>query len=217
MVTLLADTPPLVYEGKKVDFNTYDHWILRITSHTSGKQWAIHVAGAQYDIMAASYNWDYMEKQYIDKVIKVQPFGALEAYTTAMTSGKSAKSGVGLRIGVQAGAMLTFHAIVDMQMDRKGLTWANILGKKEVDYLRHRDKVLKVGMKAMEEYVSCEFLAKRRVKAQRYDHRHYEELLVEETEIVKETLGLEGMALPSEIHVGEVMVKAYQAGMAGMI
>jgi hypothetical protein len=206
-----------VYEGRKVDFNAYDHWILRITSHTSRKQWAIHVAGAQYDIIAVIYDWDSMQKQYIDKVIKVQPFGALEAYATAMTSGNSAKSGVGLRIGVQAGAMLTFHAIVDMQMDRKGLTWAKILGKKEVDYVRHRDKVLKVGMKAMEEYVCCELLAKRRVKAQRYDNRHFDELVEEEKKIVKETLGLEGRALPSEIHIGEIMVKGYPTGMTGMI
>ena len=220
MISLLADTPPLVYEGLKVDFNTYDHWILRITSNTSRRQWAIHVAGAQYDIRAASYNWHFMETQYIDQVLKVQPFGSLEAYATAMTSGKCAKSGVGFRIGVQAEAMIAFHAIVDWQMDRKDLTWAKILGKKEPDYVRHRNKVLKLGMKTMEEYVDNESLAKRRVKALRYDQRHAEELLAEEKEIVKETLGLEGMPLPSEIHVGEIMCQAYQAlmtGIAGMI
>jgi hypothetical protein len=201
---LLNGIPLLVYATSRYDLNSYNHWLLRVTSRSTGKQWAIYLTGAQYDLPLPIFEWDFMQKHLINEILAVKPFGALEAYATAMTSGSNAKGTEGLMIGVQAGAMHTFHGIVDMRMEVKGLTWSSVLSKNEVDYQRHRDKVLRVGMKAMQEYVCYELLTKRRIKAERYDKRHSEELKAEEKEIVRMTLGSGVTELPSVDHITEV-------------
>lgn len=172
------------YHG--VDPNDYDLWIIRITSRTTGNQWAIDIAGAQYDSHVPCIPWTHACSKLIDKVLAFQPFGTLEKYAVAMAKTKSTD---GLETDVQMKAMQAFHAAVDPAMEKKGLSWAAILGKDEKDYVRHRDKILKVGTRAMDVHVKNCSLTKRRLKAERYEKRHFKELVEEERKICQDILG----------------------------
>jgi hypothetical protein len=68
-------------------------------------------------------------------------------------------------------------------MERKGLTWADVLQKPEADYERHTKKILNVGTKAMQKYVAITKLTKRRLKAERYEERHEDQLEGEAEEL----------------------------------
>ncbi|CAO2649189.1 Nn.00g101380.m01.CDS01 [Neocucurbitaria sp. VM-36] len=172
----IARRTVIVYEDAKVDFNDYDYWTIRITSRSTGKQTAVDICGPQYDIQLCGFDWDYLCRTYVEKILSVQPFGSLADYTAAMIDLKGLG---GFEFEMGAGAMKVFHETVDPAMEKKGLTWATILGKNEKDYARHSYKVLKVGKKAIEAYVAGENLTKRRQKAERYEKRHEEELDVE--------------------------------------
>jgi hypothetical protein len=64
-----------------------------------------------------------------------------------------------------------------------------IVNKSGVDYQRHSKKVLSVGQKAMEDFDRAQRLTRRRLKAERYEKRHPEELVKEENEIFQRVLG----------------------------
>jgi len=137
------------YHDNGVDLNDYDHWFLHATSRITGEQWAINIAGDQSAIGVPGIPWIYARHAFVKEVIAYFPLGSLEKYTVAMSQTKSL---LGLDADVNIKAMEAFHAAVDPAMERKGLSWATILRKDEKDYVRHRNKVLRVGKKAIEGY-----------------------------------------------------------------
>jgi len=130
--------------------------------------------------------WAQACNDYIDKIITVKPFGTLEKYAAATAETKGVD---GMEVDVQMKGMQAFHAAVDPAMQKKGLSWAAILGKEEKDYVRHRDKIIKVGKKAVDNYVRATHLTKRRLKAERYEKRHMAELAEEQKKICIDVLG----------------------------
>lgn len=176
----------IVDETGKIDHNDYDFWLMRVTSRSTGTQWAIDLSGPQYDIQFPGFRWDFLLKYFVKEVLAVVPFGTLAEYTARMID---AKGIVGLELEIGAGAMRRFHEVVDPAMEKKGLTWAIILGKEDKDYMRHGNKVLKVARNAIEAYVAGENLTKRRQKAERYEDRHEEEIDVERKRSAELLLG----------------------------
>ena len=166
----------IVDESGRINCNDYDYWLMRITSRSTGKQWAVDCSGPQYDIQFPGFDWSFLLKYFAEEIQTVKPFGSLEEYTAGLIDIKGLR---GLELEIGSGAMRTFHETIDPAMEKKGLTWAIILGKPENDYMRHRNKILKVGRKAIEVYVARDNLTKRRQKAERYEKRHEEELDVE--------------------------------------
>lgn len=152
-----------------IALNDNDHWLIRITSRTTRKQYALDISGAQHNHHIYLSPWATACSSFIAKILLVKPFGTLEKLVRDTSDLKDL---AGLEAEVQADAMASFHAIVDIAMEKKGITWAAILDKDEKDYTRHRDKVLKVGRRAIEQYVQATHLAKRRLKAERYERRN---------------------------------------------
>ena len=70
-------------------------------------------------------------------------------------------------------------------MERKGLTWADVLGKEEEAFQRHTKKILSVGTKAMQKYAAETKLTKKRLEAERYEQRHEDWLVGELKELEK--------------------------------
>jgi hypothetical protein len=68
--------------------------------------------------------------------------------------------------------MQAWHDVVDPAMKKKGMSRAAILDKPATHYTRHKEKVMKVGKKAIETVVADQKLTKRRLKAERFDDRH---------------------------------------------
>jgi hypothetical protein len=86
--------------------------------------------------------------------------------------------------------MRSFHAIVDPAMAKKKLTWKNILSKPQNDFVRHADKIMGVGKRAVVAFTKEEGpLTKRRQKVERYEKRHEDEVIMEETRMCEEILG----------------------------
>jgi hypothetical protein len=176
----------ITYSIPRVDLNDYDFWSIRVTLRSTGEQWSIHVCGAQYGMRKPGSPWILFAGYKVHKVLDVKPFGTLAAYAAALTQTKGTK---GLEADMQTKAMQAFHDAVDPAMAKKGLSWAKIVDKGEDDYRRHSEKVLRVGCKAMEEFVLSQHLTRRRLKAERYEKRHVEELEKEEKEICEKVLG----------------------------
>ncbi|KAH7402116.1 hypothetical protein DE146DRAFT_455846 [Phaeosphaeria sp. MPI-PUGE-AT-0046c] len=157
------------YDDKRIDFNDYDFWVVRVTSRTTGQQWAIHIAGAQYYMDKPFSLWHDFTEQWVHKILAVRPFGTLERYAKAKAQTKGT---VGLEADMQIQAMQAWHEAVDPAMARKSLTWQAVLGKNEPDFRRHSAKILRAGMAAVEAFTRDAKLTKRRLKAERYEKRH---------------------------------------------
>ncbi|KAF2832257.1 hypothetical protein CC86DRAFT_401024 [Ophiobolus disseminans] len=185
------------YGCKAVDLHDFDHWLIRITSCATGNQWAIDIAGAQYDSHISCIPWILACPKLISRTLAVLPFGTMERYAVAMADTKGTD---GVEIDVQMKAMQAFHAAIDPGMARKKLSWAVILGKDEKDYVRHRDKILKKGTKAMGDFVLNSHLTKRRVKAERYEKRHFDELVEERNKICQDILGCQPRQVDACMH-----------------
>ncbi|KAH7072710.1 hypothetical protein BKA63DRAFT_604409 [Paraphoma chrysanthemicola] len=167
--------------------NDNDHWLIRITLNTTGEQYALDISGAQYNHHTYLSPWSSACDTFIAKILLVKPFGTLQKYVRDISDLKDL---AGLEAEVQADAMASFHGIVDIAMQNKNLTWSAILSKPEKDYIRHRDKVLRKGKHAMEEYVQATHLAKRRLKAERYERRNPDFVVEGLGRIQDEVLGL---------------------------
>jgi hypothetical protein len=176
------------YADNSVDLNDYNHWFIHATSRITGEQWAIDIAGDQFAIGVPGIPWIYARHAFVKEILAFFPLGTLEKYSAAVAQTKSLD---GLEADVQMQAMAAFHATVDPAMKRKGLSWEAILRKSEKDYVRHRDKVLRVGKKAIEGFRAAQNLTRRRVKAERFEKRHFKELLEESTRISEGIFGKE--------------------------
>ncbi|KAF2031741.1 hypothetical protein EK21DRAFT_110637 [Setomelanomma holmii] len=174
----------LLYANGTFDPNLYDHWLLRVTSRTTGEQFAVDISGPQYDHHVCCGPWMKVEHQFVEEVLLVKPLGTLEKFKASTAE---LKSTAGLEADVQAQAMVAFHAAIDIGMLKKGITWAAVLSKADEDYVRHRDKALKVGRRAIDKYVQTTHLTKRRWKAERYEKRH-PKAVEEERKLVDEIL-----------------------------
>jgi hypothetical protein len=179
-------TTLILYGENIVDFNDYEHWLIRVTSRISRKQWAIDIAGAQYGHHVSCAPWHVVLDNFIDRILLVKPFGTQEQLIKAVGEMKSV---AGMEADVQAKAMEAFHTTVDPKMQKKGRTWTLILDKDEKDYARHRDMVLKVGRRALDKYVEATNLTKRRLKAERFENRHPDVVEADKTRVCDDILG----------------------------
>ena len=156
----------------RTDFNLYDFWFMRVTPRCTGRPIALNIAGSQFGIQTVS-PWKTHNTTHVEKIVAVKPFGTLSGFTTEVAELKGL---MGMQFDISASAMNAWHESVDPAMEKKGLSWAKILKKSPTDFERHRDKVLKVGKNAIDMWVANQKLTKRRLKAERYDERHGDEL-----------------------------------------
>tara|TARA_R110002003_G_scaffold110_5_gene9293 strand:- start:6122 stop:6802 length:681 start_codon:yes stop_codon:yes gene_type:complete len=193
-------TTLILYGEKVVDFNDYEHWLIRVTSRTSRKQWAIDIAGAQYGHHVYFAPWQVVLDNFIERILLVKPFGTQEQLIKAVGELKSV---AGMEADVQAKAMEAFHATVDPKMQKKGHTWASILEKDEKDFVRHRDRVLKVGRSALDKYVEATHLTKRRLKMERFENRHPDVVEADKNRVCDDILGFRPSR--TDVEVGRVI------------
>jgi hypothetical protein len=139
-----------MYERGRTDFNDYDFWFMRVTMRTTGRQIALNIAGLQFGISNVT-PWETHNNAYVDKILAVKPFGTLAEFTSEVAETKGL---TGMQYDISVSAMQAWHDSVDPAMEKKGLSWALIFKKFPDDFARHRDKVLKVGKKAMETWVA---------------------------------------------------------------
>jgi hypothetical protein len=180
--------PSVVFltRNKYINPSIQDFWCIRVTSTITQRQWAIHLSGPQYGKCEPGTNWNDFAREYIDGTFAVLPFGTLSRYTTA-TSQTKGMAGMNHDLAIRS--MQAFHDTVDAGMTRKNLTWTDILHKSDEDFMRHADKVLRVGNKAVETFMKdLGSLTKRRQKAGRWDKRHAEDMKVEHERICGETI-----------------------------
>jgi hypothetical protein len=174
--TVIAPGP-----GEEFDIDSYrTHWCMRVTLPSTGKQTALDISGTQYGISHGDMPWESQLEFFVEEIQAVKPLGTLEEYAEEMAQFKDTE---GLEYNVAAGAIKAWHQTVDAAMERKGLTWADVLQKPEADYERHTKKILNVGTKAMQKYVAVTKLTKRRLKAERYEERHEDQLEGEAEEL----------------------------------
>lgn len=167
---LVECTVIAVEPGEELDINSYrTHWCMRVTLPSTGKQNALDISGVQYSISHGDMPWESQLEFFIEEVQAVKPLGTLGKFAEEMADFKGTE---GLEYEVGAGAIKAWHQTVDAAMERKGLTWADVLQKPEADYERHTRKILSVGTKAMWKYVAVTKLTKKRNKAERYEERH---------------------------------------------
>jgi hypothetical protein len=179
--TVIAAEP-----GEEFDIRNYQiHWCMRVTQPASGKQTALDISGVQYGISHGDMPWETQLEFFVEEVQAVKPFGTLEKFAREMARFRGTE---GLEFKIAAGAMEAWHQSVDAGMERKSLTWADVLQKPEADFERHTKKILSVGTKAMNKYVADQKLTKTRHKAERYEERH-------EDWLEGETMELEQMYL----------------------
>jgi hypothetical protein len=164
----------VMYDKNHTDFNDYDFWLMRVTSRTTGLQIAFDVTGAQYGQNYVAVPWKNHMNAYVEEILAVKPFGTLAEFAAQVAKTKGL---TGMAYDISASAMQAWHKAVDPAMAKKGLTWVAMFKKPAVDYTRHSEKVLRVGKKAIETWVADQRLTKRRLKAERYDERHEEEIL----------------------------------------
>jgi hypothetical protein len=157
------------YAAGRTDHNNYDFWFMRMTSRTSGKQFAFDLSGLQFGIEYVISPWESYVAINIKEILAIKPFGTLAAFTAEVAQTKGV---TGMHYDVSTRAMQAWHEVVDPAMKKKGLSWAAIFKKPATDYVRHKEKVLKVGKKAIETWVANQRLTKRRLKAERFDDRH---------------------------------------------
>jgi hypothetical protein len=166
----------ILYENNQTDLNKYDFWLLRITSRTEGTQLACDITGLQFGHKYVAIPWEDHIGVYAKEILAVKSFGTLAEFATEVAKTKGV---TGIQYDISARAMEAWHETVDAAMEKKGLSWAALINKPNADYIRHSDKVLRVGRKAIEAWVANQRLTKRRLKAERYDDRHEEERLDE--------------------------------------
>lgn len=163
--------------------STHPLWCIRVTSTLTQRQWAIHLSGPQYGKLEPATDWLDFARQFIatDSEFLVLPFGSLAKYIAAMSKSKGVE---GMRCDLSAGAMRAFHRTVDGAMSRKKLSWTKVMRKSDEDFMRHADKILRVGNKAVEKWVEgVGQLGKRRREAERWERRHKEEMEGEEERV----------------------------------
>ncbi|CAN9397995.1 unnamed protein product [Alternaria sp. RS040] len=179
--TLTECTIVAVEPGEELDLGYYQtHWCMRITVPSTGRQTALDITGAQYGISHGDMPWESQLEFFVEKIQAVKPLGTLEKFAEEMATFKGTE---GLEYQVAAGAIKAWHQTVDSAMQRKGLTWADVLQKPEADYERHTRKIISVGTKAMQKYAAVTKLTKRRNKAERYEERHEDQLEGETEEL----------------------------------
>ncbi|KAH3916188.1 hypothetical protein HBH56_069970 [Parastagonospora nodorum] len=155
---------------------THPLWCLRVTSTLTHRQWAIHLSGPQYAKLEPATDWLDFARSYIapDSEFLVLPFGSLARYTAAVSKTKGVD---GMRCDLSAGGMQAFHDTVDKAMGRKNLSWTKVMRKSDEDFMRHADKILRVGNRAVEAWMEgVGQLGKRRRDAERWERRHGEEM-----------------------------------------
>jgi hypothetical protein len=165
--------------------NSHTHWCMRVELRTTGRETSLDLSGVQYGMIQPDMPWESHSSFFVNEVLATKPLGTLAKYAGDLAKTKGTE---GLRFEVAAGAMDAWHNTVDAAMEKKGLTWADVLGKDEEAYDRHTKKILSVGTKAMQKYAAETKLTKRRLKAQRYEQRHGDELEGEIKELEKEYL-----------------------------
>jgi hypothetical protein len=175
----------LTYSNALFDLNDYDFWVLRATSRTTAQQWTIHLCGAQYGIHTTSSLWPDFMKKFVYKILAIKPFGTIERYMTAVSKLKSTEA---MEFELQSEAMRAVHSAIDPVMQKKGLTWCDVLLKPDADLARHSDKILRVGYRAVDAYVQSTQVTKRQ-KAERFERWHEEALREDKKNIDEEVLG----------------------------
>lgn len=91
---------------------------------------------------------------------------------------------------LQLRAMQAFHSTIDPAMAKKNLRWRDVRDKPQDDFVRHADKILGVGKRAVEAFIKAEgALTKRRQKAERWEKRHGDEAIGEQETVTEEILG----------------------------
>ncbi|KAL1793184.1 hypothetical protein ACET3X_008166 [Alternaria dauci] len=170
-----------VQPWEQLDLAHYqNHWCMRVTSPSTGKQTALDITGVQYGISHGDMPWESQLEFFVERIHAVKPFGTLEQFAEEMATFKGTE---GLEYDVAAGAIKAWHQAVDPAMERKGVTWADILQKPEAGFERHTGRIIGVGTKAMQKYVAVTKLTKRRNKAERYDDRHEDQIEGEAEEL----------------------------------
>lgn len=74
----------IVNESGDIDCNDYDYWLLRVTSRSIGKQWAIDFFGPQYNIRFPCFDRGFLLKYFAEETQTGKPFGFLAEYTASL-------------------------------------------------------------------------------------------------------------------------------------
>ncbi|KAI4659654.1 uncharacterized protein J4E79_006189 [Alternaria viburni] len=176
--SITATDEPFDFENPNP--TVYIHWCMRVTHRPTGKQTSLDISGVQYGMIQGDMPWQPHTDIFVDEVQAIKPLGTLAKYADEVSQTKGTE---GLRFEVAASAMKAWHETVDAAMERKGLAWADVLGKEEEAFQRHTKKILSVGTKAMQKYAAETKLTKKRLKAERYEQRHEDWLMGELKEL----------------------------------
>ncbi|KAF2134013.1 hypothetical protein P153DRAFT_353226 [Dothidotthia symphoricarpi CBS 119687] len=122
----LGNRTMVIQENGYCHFKIPDHWLLRVTSHFTGYQWAIDMAGAQHGACFPFARWSVYHDAFIEKIFTVKPLGTLARHGAWMSQ---LKCKAGSTYDINGNAMRAFHAKVDPKMARKGVKWFDVLTK----------------------------------------------------------------------------------------
>jgi hypothetical protein len=169
------------------DLTKLDVWVFRMTSTVTQRTWALHLSGAQYHKPEIATFWDDFVHDHVASILSTKPLGTLSHFARSQAQTKTLS---GMQHDLQLRAMRSFHATVDPAMAKKKLTWKDVLSKPQDDFVRHADKIMGVGKRAVVAFTKEEGpLTKRRQKLERYEKRHEDEVMMGKTKMCEEILG----------------------------
>jgi hypothetical protein len=174
------------YSSLTSDLTTRDVWVFRMTSTVTQRTWALHLSGAQYHKPDIATFWDDFVHDHVACILSTKPLGTLSHFSHFQAQTKTL---AGMQYDLQIRAMRSFHATVDPAMAKKKLTWKDVLSKPQDDFVRHADKIMRVGKRAVVAFTKEQgAMTKRRQKAERYEKRHEDEVIMEEMKLCEEIL-----------------------------